>query len=130
MNQIKTSWSKEIPPFGAFDDYVIVEPIDLNMRLLIRPEEFDYLTAKLFESWKKGKSNYIQILREWSECVGFNDIEEKPSIISDINDTIDALKLIEGTKEIEYAKLANTDLKLILKFFQLNKNNRLTIWKD
>jgi len=105
MNEIKTSWSKETSPYGAFDDYVIIESIDRKERILIRPEEFEYLTSKLFENWKKQKSKYIQILKEWNECSGFNDIHEKPSIIIDNHDTINALKLIEGVDEMKFATL-------------------------
>ncbi len=62
MNEIKTSWSKESPPYGAFDDYVIFESIDKNERILIRPEEFDFLIAQLFENWKNENQNISKYL--------------------------------------------------------------------
>ncbi|MBC8756287.1 hypothetical protein H2O64_16555 [Kordia sp. YSTF-M3] len=45
MIEIKTYWSKENPPYGAFDEYVIIESIVNNKRILIRPEEFDFLAS-------------------------------------------------------------------------------------
>lgn len=57
MNDIKTSWSKEVPPYGVFDDYVIIEAIDTSERILIRPEEFDYLTNQLFDNWQLKSQN-------------------------------------------------------------------------
>ena len=130
MNEIKTSWSKESPPYGAFDDYVIFESIDKNERILIRPEEFDFLIAQLFENWKKRKSKYIQILREWNECSGFNGIDEKPSIILDNRDSINAIKLIKGVKEMKFATLTKRDVETLLVFLIRNETSKLKIWKQ
>ncbi len=130
MNEIKTSWSKETPQYGAFDDYVIIESIDNNKRILIRPEEFEFLTSKLFENWKKEKSKYIQLLKEWNECSGFNSIGNKPSILLDISNTINAIKLIEGVDKMEFATLTKQDLNLFLDFLIQNENSRLRIWKE
>ena len=130
MNEIKTSWSKETPPYGAFDDYVIIESIERKERILIRPEEFEYLTSKLFENWRKQKSKYIQILKEWNECSGFNDIDEKPSIIIDNRDTINALKLIEGVDEMKFATLTKKDLEILIDFLVRNEKGRLKIRKE
>ena len=130
MNEIKTSWSKETPPYGAFDDYVIIESIDTNERFLIRPEEFEFLTSRLLQNWKKRKSKYIQILKEWNECSGFNDIDEKPSMIMDYNDTVNAIKLIEGVDEVRFAALTKNDLGLLLDFLVRNENSKLKIWKE
>ena len=44
MNEIKTSWSKGTSLYGAFDDCIS------NERILIQPEEFDYLGYQLFEN--------------------------------------------------------------------------------
>ncbi|WP_156152585.1 hypothetical protein [Flammeovirga sp. OC4] len=130
MIEIKTSWSKETPPYGAFDDYVIIESIDRKERILIRPEEFEYLTSKLFENWKKQKSKYIQILKEWNECSGFNDIDAKPSIIMDNRDTINALKLIEGDGVMKFATLTKKDLEILIDFLLRNEKDKLKIWKE
>ncbi|MCH2225837.1 MAG: hypothetical protein MK066_13790 [Crocinitomicaceae bacterium] len=130
MTEIKTSWSKEKPPYGAFDYFVIIESSKSKERILIRPEEFEYLTNQLFDNWKLKKSKYIQLLREWNECTGFNDIEENPSIIKDIEDSINAIKGIVGVNEVEFAKMTNEDLKLLLVFFERNKSEELIIWKE
>lgn len=130
MNEIRTSGSKVTPPWGAFDDYIILESIDTNERVLIRPEEFQFLTSELFNNWKKGKSKYVQFLREWNECTGFNDLDENPSILLDIKDSIEAIKLITGVDKPEHTKLTNTDIKLIIDFLIKNENNKIKIWKD
>jgi hypothetical protein len=130
MNEIKTSGSKETPPHGAFDDYVIIESIDTNERILIRPEEFEFLTHKLFDNWRSGKSKYIQLLKEWNECIGFNSVSETPSILEDIDDTINAIQLIEGVDQVTFATLTKKDVKLILDFILSNKSNELKIRKE
>ncbi len=130
MIEIKTYWSKESPPFGAFDDYVIIESSDKNERILIRPEEFNFLTSELFKNWKKGKSKYIQILKEWNECSGFNDINETSSEILDVMDTIDALRMINGVAKVEYNTVTKNDLKLIIDFLISNQNKKLRIRKE
>ncbi|WP_299683591.1 hypothetical protein [uncultured Dokdonia sp.] len=130
MNTIQTSWAKDTPPHGTFDDYVIIASKDTNERILMRPEEFEFLTATLFENWKKGKSKYIQLLKEWNECLGFNDMNENPSILLDTNDTIEAIKLIDGVDTMMFATLTKNDLKLLLDFLIKNQKNRLTIWKE
>lgn len=130
MNEIKTSWSKKTPPYGAFDDYVIIESIDRKERVLIRPEEFDYLISKLLENWKKQKSKFIQILKEWNECSGFNDVDQKPSIIIDNLDTINAIKLIEGVDEMKFATLTKKDLGILIDFLVRNEKSKLKIWKE
>ena len=130
MKKIRTSWSKEIPVYGAFDDYVIIESTATNERFLIRPEEFEFLTARLFENFKKGKSNYIKLLKEWNECSGFNEGYEKPSVLLDIKETIEAIKLIEGVEKMEFALLTKADLEMLLDFLVKNENNSLIIWKE
>ncbi|MBD0404913.1 hypothetical protein [Flammeovirga sp. EKP202] len=130
MNEIKTNWSKETPPYGAFDDYVNIESIDRKERILIRLDKFEYLISKLFENWRKQKSKYIQILKEWNECSGFNDIDEKPSIIMDNRDTINALKLIEGVDEMKFATLTKKDLDILIDFLVRNEKDKLKIWKE
>jgi len=129
MISIKTYWSKKTPTYGAFDDYVIIESINENKRVLIRPEEFEFLTSELFKNWKDGKSKHIQILKEWNECTGFNDIDETSSEILDIADTINAIRLVNGVDKIEFNTLTKNDLKLIIDFLVSNRNNKLKIRK-
>ncbi|MGH1387786.1 hypothetical protein [Kordia sp.] len=75
MNEIRTSGAKE-SSYGVFDDYVIIESIDTNERILMRPEEFEFLISQLFENWKKKKSKYIQLLKEWNECAYFSCVKK------------------------------------------------------
>lgn len=129
MNEIRTSGAKE-SSYGVFDDYVIIESIDTNERILMRPEEFEFLISQLFENWKKKKSKYIQLLKEWNECTGFDDTEEKPSILLDVKDTIHAIQLVEGVDKVTFATLTKIDLKLLLNFFIKNQHHKLKIWKE
>lgn len=132
MNEIRTSSSKVTPSYGAFDDYIIIESIDANERIQIRLEEFEFQASQLFENWQKKESKYIQLLKEWNECIGLESVDEKPSILLDVSDTIDALKLIEGVDAAaaDYGTLTKNDLKLLLDFFTRNQHHKLKIWKE
>ena len=130
MIEVKTYWAKKIASYPSFDDYVFIESIDENKRLLIRPEEFEFITSELFKNWQHGKSKYIQILKEWNECIGFNDIDKTSSEILDIVDTINALKHINAVDKVEFNTLSKKDIKLIIDFFKSNRNERLKIRKD
>ncbi len=130
MNEIRTSWCNIKPQYGTFDDYVIIESLDLNERVLIRPEEFDFITIQLYDNWILGKSKYIQLLKEWNECIGFNYSDENVSIVLDNEDTMEAIKQLKGIKKIEFAKVTEEDLKLILAFLIRNKGKQLKIWKE
>ena len=63
MIEIKTYWSKENPPYGAFDDYVIIESINENKRILIRPEEFKFLHLSYLKIGKMENQNIFKYLR-------------------------------------------------------------------
>ena len=130
MNEIRTNWCKQAPLYGAFDDCVIIESIEANERVLIRPEEFDFLPHLLYDNWMLRRSKYIQLLREWNECAGFNDLEEKPSTLNDIQDTINAIQLLEGVSELEFDKISMEDMKLILEFLIRNKASEIKIRKE
>lgn len=130
MKEILTHGAKEDPPYGSFDDYVILESPSAQERLLMRPEEFEYLSQKLFDNWSKRKSLYIQMLKEWNEGIGFDDIDEKPSLLKDIPDTIFALQLIKAEDNLSYVHLTQQDLKLILDFFVRHENNQIFIRKE
>lgn len=130
MNELRTSWAKENPPFGTFDDSIIIEAIDSNERILMRPEEFDFLASQLLDNWNKGKSKYIQILKEWNESIGFYDVLETPSVLLDVSDTIDAMQLIHGVESMEFGKLVQTDIQLIVDFLIKNQHHIIKIWKE
>ena len=130
MKEIKSKWSREVPSYGAFDDYVIIASKAGNERILMRPEEFEYITTQLYENWLLKKSKYIQLLKEWNECIGFNGLDEHPSTLKDNEDTIAAIKLVQGTETLMYGDMTNEDLELLLAFLVRNKRNELKIWKE
>ena len=128
--EYKTSWSKKTATYPSFDDYIIIENSENNNRLLIRPEEFNFLLSEMHDNWVSKKSNYVQILEEWNEDKGFYDIDEQKSIIKDLDDTVKAIELIVGVKKIEFGKLTQDDLKLILSFLKENMKSKIIIWKE
>ncbi len=126
--EYKTAWAKKLPPYGAFDDYVILEVASSKERFLMRPAEFDFLARQLhMNCWEKKKSKYIQMLREWNECTGFADLEERPSPLFDLADTIEALKLLEGCTQLEYSKMADRDLHEFVVFLERNQEFQIVI---
>jgi hypothetical protein len=130
IKELKTTWSKINPPFGAFDDFIILESIESGNNLKIRPEEFDFLMTQILEQYNKGKTKYVQILSEWNEVRGFNGIEETPSIIKDVDDLIDSIKRANGSNQQTYGYLTDTDLQLIINFLNDHKEKGLKIKKD
>ncbi len=130
MKEFQTASVKETPPYGAFDDYVYIEAIENMERFAMRPEEFEFLTNQLFDNWMKRDSKYIQILKEWNECIGFNDLDETPSIILDIQDTIEALSLTKGSTSENYIKMTQEDLQVLIKFLKRNQQDILRIRQE
>ena len=91
----KTYWTKNGAPYGYYDDYVIFESDDEKFQML--DAEFDFIFNQLHENcWKKNICKYIQIVEEWNEQTGFNDIDENPSTIQDKQETIEAFSLLKG----------------------------------
>lgn len=84
----------------------------------------------MLDNWNKGKSKYIQILKEWNEGIGFYDNQEVPSILLDVSDTIDAIQLIHGVESMEFGKLVQTDIQLIVDFLIKNQHHTIKIWKE
>lgn len=116
---LRTSGAALSPPYGSFDEYVVIEaPTE---KLLIRPEEFEFLAGQLFANWKQKKSAYIQILREWNENIGFNDVGEQSSVIGDVKDSLHAISLVEGVQHPEFGKLTSQDIKRIVDFFKSHR---------
>ena len=50
MNEIKTYGCDGIPPYGGFDDYVIIESLENKTRILFRPETFDFIAHQLYDN--------------------------------------------------------------------------------
>lgn len=130
MKDIKTYWVQKPCEWPSFDDYIIIESVIRKERLFIDINEFEFLFTELFKNWKKSASKYIQILKEWNEVVGFNDIQKNPSIINDVEDTIEALKLIKGSEKEQFLKVSNKGLMLIISFLITHKKEQLTIRKE
>ncbi len=128
MNEFRTAGASKVIEYPVFQDFIIIETT--KQRLVIHNDEFEYILNTFFNNFKEGKSKYIQILKKWNECIGFSAIEEGPSLINDIEDTIEAFKLIEGVEKEELFKITNKDLKLILSFLVENKNEELKIRKE
>ncbi len=130
MKVFKTYWSQQVPYWGAFDDYIIIASQQSKERFLFRPEEFNYLCLEIHEMWQAKKVGYIQIAKEWNECTGFNDLDEFPSIIEDIEASILVIERIKGTSQVEYTKLWEKDKAKLLQFLLRNKFDELKIWKE
>lgn len=128
--EFRTSWSKEHPPYGAFDEYVVFESLENHNKFFIRPEEFDFMMGRLFDRWKEGKIGYIQILKEWNELSGYNDIEELPTTVDNIQEFIEALKLVEGVDRQEFATMTDKDLKELIDFLVAFNKEGFLIRKD
>ncbi len=93
---------------------------------MMHEREFELIAEKLHElHFQKEKTKYIQILKEWNETKGFNDIEETPSVIEDIEDTVDALSHVESGIGEEYGEIGEQDINSLKNF--LNKNKLTTI---
>ncbi len=128
-NEVRTNWAKQDPPFGAFDDYVLIATINQSHKFLIRPEEFDHLMNLQFDSWKTGKSKYTQVLKEWNESIGFDDIQEEPSKIIDFDNWIESLRIIEGNDQEEFGKICDTDIHRLIDFLMTHKTEEFLISK-
>jgi hypothetical protein len=128
--EYRTTWSKEDPPYGAFDDYVVFESMLDGDRVYVRPEEFNDLMGKVFDSFQEGKIKYIQVLKEWNELTGFCDIDENPSRLHDTEEFLDSLRIINGSKEKEFAKIMQDDIQLLVDFLVEHKNEDISVRKE
>ncbi|QHT66175.1 hypothetical protein GXP67_05575 [Rhodocytophaga rosea] len=122
-----TSKIKEIPPYGAFEDEIIFQVQDNSESFIMRKYEFDWLADKMFDNWQQKRNPYIQILKEWNECIGFQDVEGQVSLIKDVADTIEALKMIEPSEDQSYNGINKEDIELLLLFLERNKDKPIEI---
>jgi len=98
----------------------------------MRYMEFEWLAQKLLHTcWEENKCKYVQIVKEWNECVGFNDVKEIPSIIADIDDTINALKTLQYEPVVTdyYGVMDETDAKALIHFFTIHKATGIKIYR-
>lgn len=120
--EYRTTWSKQPPPYGAFDDYVIFESLKNHHTFRLRPEEFNWLMEQMYDHWIKRKSTYHQVLREWNEGTGFEDGRETPLVIEDVHTFLDALSLIEGSEEKVFGRMTREDIQLLMNFLLVYTN--------
>jgi hypothetical protein len=128
--EYRTTWSREDPPYGAFDDFVVFESMLHGDRMYIRPEEFGDLMSRVSDCYQEGRIKYIQILKEWNELTGFCDIDETPSRLHDIKEFIDSLRMIRGAKNKEFAKIMQDDIQLVIDFLVEHQNGDISIRKE
>jgi hypothetical protein len=126
----KTCWSKENPPYGAQDDYIIFESIASQHQFLMRPEEFDFIMNKIFDLWRNGQCSYIPILKDWNELGGFNDIQELPSKLDQVDELIDTLNFITGSDQRSFAQITQDDLLQLATFLLFFKEEGIMIRKE
>lgn len=123
---IHTAWASEAPPHGAFDDFVVLDAVAQRSRFFMRTEEFEFLAGQMFDNWQAGKSGYVQVLREWNECVGFNGLEEAPSMLEDVAETVGAVALVEGAAEHAFGKMGVEDVGRLQAF--LARHQLVEVW--
>ncbi len=125
----KTYWTKKSAPYGFYDDYVIFESNDEKFQML--DGEFDFIFNQLHDNcWKKKTCKYIQIVKEWNELIGFNDIDGNPSIIQDKQDTIEAFSLLKGVQDEKFPGLMQKDLENLNTFLLKHQSNVIKIFKE
>jgi hypothetical protein len=122
-----TKNAQKHPPWGAFDDEIIFHSRADSESFVMRKDEFNWLAHRLFEIWQRKQSPYIQILKEWNECIGFQDVDEQPSIIHDVSDTIAALRMVEPSTEQAFNVLEKEDLQQLIQFLEKHKDKQIEI---
>lgn len=126
--EFKTKWAIELPPYGASGDYVILESLNTNDKFFTRPEEFHFIMERLFVKWQEGKIEYIQVLWDWNECIGAWSVEAPPTLIEDLPNFIDAIKLIDGVDNGEaYGIIESRDIKRMVEFLIDRKEEKILI---
>ncbi|WP_196889337.1 hypothetical protein [Aureivirga sp. CE67] len=110
--------------FGEFEDYIVFKSMKKNNEFIIHEPIFFELMNKLYDVyWVEKKINYVQVLKEWNEDIGFYGLDEKPSVINDLEEFIEALKFVE-LKYTEKENLIN-----LIDFLSKYKNEGLKIFR-
>jgi hypothetical protein len=122
-----TKKAKETPPYGAFEGEVIFRVRDNSESFVMRKYEFEWLAHRLFDNWRLKQSQYIQILKEWNECIGFQDIELQASLIHDLADTLAAIKMVEPPVGQAFNHPEKEDLQQLLRFLQRHQGGQIEI---
>jgi hypothetical protein len=128
--EFKTRWADVSPPYGAFDDYLILESLITHYRFLVRPEEFDFLMDKLFVKWQQKKIGYIHVLKEWNECLGAWSVGGT-TLIEELWKFIDAIKLVvEADDREQYGEMTNRDIMRLVEFLTNHQEEKIVIYKE
>lgn len=129
-NNYKTKWVKEPVPYGSFEDYVTMET-DSGVSFTMHQAEFDWIAERLYDLYQKEKKiKYIQILREWNETTGFEDIDGTPSTIVDILETIAALSYLEPLVAPPFGEPSKDDIENLKIFLKTNESSVINIRKE
>ena len=100
-------------------------------RFVFLKQEFDTIGYGLFEAWDRRKIDYIQVLKEWNEFVGYNDIYGAASKILDMDATLKAFRELRKLMTDEEGFLERLrhniddlcpDLEEITKFIEFLEN--------
>ena len=132
MSNLKynTKCSLEPLPYGAFEDYVILRSCS-GASFKMHEAEFDWIARQLYDLYQtREEVAYIQILKEWNELVGFCSVEEKPSQILDLSDTVEAISQITASAEDVWGEPTGTDLIALCRFLNRNMSCDITIEKE
>ena len=125
----QTHWVKAGAPAYYYDDYLFFETSNQQFQML--KDEFEFLFKQMHDNcWKAKKSKYIQIIKDWNELTGFADIDETPSIIEDIEDTIKAISLTQPSNKETFPGINQKDLEELKMFFQKNKKEKIKVYLD
>ncbi len=122
-----TRKAKEMPPYGAFDDEVVFRTREDSESFIMRKYEFEWLAHRLFDNWQRKQSPYIQILKAWNECIGFQDIERQASLIPDLADTIVAISMVEPPAGQAFDQPEKEDLQQLIQFLETHKDKQIEI---
>lgn len=93
----------------------------------MREDEFDWLARQLSEIYRRKQCPYIHILKEWNECIGFQDVDGQTSIIRDVADTIEALRMVEPPTGQAFYIPEKEDLQQLIQFLERHKDNSIEI---
>lgn len=132
MGKLKynTKWSQGSPPYGAFEDYVIFRSRS-GASFKMHEAEFDWIARQLYDLYQNQELvPYIQILKEWNELVGFCSIEEKPSQILDLFDTVESISKITASTGDIWGEPTAKDLIALCRFLNCNVSCDITIEKE
>ncbi|MDJ1473065.1 hypothetical protein QNI19_19755 [Cytophagaceae bacterium DM2B3-1] len=128
----KTKWT-EAEIVTTFDgDDLIFETLDGEAKFVMRYLEFEELVRSLFDSCFTSKQcKYIQIVKEWNECIGFNGIKSESSVIEDIPDTIDALRTLDYEELVnKYYGMEKKDAEALIQFLTVYSSKGIKIYLD